>query len=690
VVDEPGHSRSAAGPDEFEVVELPSGAWPTGTDYALSIQDPDSLEHPTLRGAELGRDLLGMPLSAAGQSAVVFQLVTHDGPTALRCFTRPPGNGAVRYRMLARHLEDHSCPALVPAVWLDHAVRSGDELWPAVTMPWTPGLTLDVVIEDRLSDPEDLLNLAERWLLTCDELRSAQVAHGDLQHGNILVDDDWIIRLIDLDGVWIPSLNGHPSRETGHPSYQHPWRDSEAWGPNLDSFSAAVIHTTLIALAADPGLWRYHFGENLVLGANDLSRPGGTPAWIDLLRSPDERVRRQASILEQCAASSDPPEGSVRDLIESAPLFAAPVPLVSPASAIPQSERTSRSAFVPTTPVIDSAMDWADVGPSPSDERSVTGGSLQTAPNPGTSGLPGRGRWLGATSPSLEWTGIGALSGLTAGFVAAVAGVTSSGTLTLVAFLASCSLTLTGAAGWLSDRAARPASAFRWFAQSTSLFGLPLLAATTVAVSLIAASGVITTTPHGFTPVVVICAGTIGLTAGVVPIQWGDWRSASVQSVGGALGGALGGFAFATVTAPIAHGDSFVLIDRGPLWIGLGGGFFGLLVGMALGLGRAVLTRRAIIPQFGWRAGRAIPTGGQRVVVGTTAHSVARIEGAGVLPEHLIVERVPGQFRVDQALPVGTIWLEGRPVTEGFSLPYGETTLHIARADGPMVVYRRG
>lgn len=40
----------------------------------------------------------------------------------------------------------------------------------------------------------------------CKKLHEKSIAHGDLQHGNILVDSNGNIYLIDYDSMFVPSL----------------------------------------------------------------------------------------------------------------------------------------------------------------------------------------------------------------------------------------------------------------------------------------------------------------------------------------------------------------------------------------------------------------------------------------------------------------------------------------------------
>ena len=67
------------------------------------------------------------------------------------------------------------------------------------------------------------------WLKLASRMRQAQVTHGDLQHGNVLLvphaeENKLLLRLVDYDGILVPTLARTPSGELGLPAYQHPAR----------------------------------------------------------------------------------------------------------------------------------------------------------------------------------------------------------------------------------------------------------------------------------------------------------------------------------------------------------------------------------------------------------------------------------------------------------------------------------
>jgi len=281
--------------------------WPTALDYVDGIQSYalSGLDQQ-FGSVKIARDAMGMPATASGQTVVVFELSSNAGPLALRCYTRAPGDGGIRYRELADYMAKVRCDAVVPAIWCDSVICANNATWPAVVMPWVTGVPLNVAVEDMLDRPEELRALADAWTACMTDLATARIAHGDLQCGNVLVDKAGQIQLIDLDGVYVPTLRNPPD-EFGHPNFQHPKRTVATWGPDVDAFSAVVVGLSLRALAEDPQLWRFNSGENLIFSKEDYLTPGYTELWEHLLGSSQLQVRNLAKYLYDCCCSPSPP-----------------------------------------------------------------------------------------------------------------------------------------------------------------------------------------------------------------------------------------------------------------------------------------------------------------------------------------------------------------------------------------------
>lgn len=258
--------------------------FPSPSDYLEALQDPASaFTDPDLARATVATNALGLPQPVSGAFAVVFRLSTRRGEEAVRCFLTDVPDRAARYRALARHLDRHPVPALVPFAYLPEGIRVGDRLYPVVRMPWVEGTGLDAWVERHLDHPEALRALAERWRALLRDLEAAAFVHGDLQHGNVLVTPEGALRLVDLDAASVPALRGRAGAEVGHRNYQHPDRDEALTGPPADRFPGLVIHTALLALAERPDLWtRFATGENLLFRAEDFLDPEGSALFAEL------------------------------------------------------------------------------------------------------------------------------------------------------------------------------------------------------------------------------------------------------------------------------------------------------------------------------------------------------------------------------------------------------------------------
>jgi hypothetical protein len=161
-------------------------------------------------------------------------------------------------------------------------------------------------------------------------LRTAQVAHGDLQHGNIIVQNG-TLRLVDLDGMFVPSMSLPNSSEIGHRHYQHPLRDKFFFNNDLDNFSALVIYISLISLAERPDLWKRFHDENLVFTCHDFLSPSSSPAFAEIKKIGGEH-KRLAEILEKACKSGPSKAPALSELV--APKSKLPSWMVEPAGVV--------------------------------------------------------------------------------------------------------------------------------------------------------------------------------------------------------------------------------------------------------------------------------------------------------------------------------------------------------------------
>jgi hypothetical protein len=153
-------------------------------------------------------------------------------------------------------------------------------------MAWAEGEGLAAFTERHLGEGDTLRALAEAWRTLLADLAAASIAHGDLQHGNVLVrDDDGTVRLtlVDYDTLFVPALAGRTSAEVGHRNYQHPDRTETDFDASLDHFPGLVVYTALRALEAKPDLWaEFSTGENVLFQAGDFYDPQSSPLFTAL------------------------------------------------------------------------------------------------------------------------------------------------------------------------------------------------------------------------------------------------------------------------------------------------------------------------------------------------------------------------------------------------------------------------
>ena len=137
----------------------------------------------------------------------MFRAEVDGGDRALRFYTRDEDpDTRKRYAMLGQTLSEASLgPHVATASWLDKAITVRQQSWPMVEMQWVDGRTLDAYVNYLAGDGRaDALGvLAREWRSLIGTLQGAHFAHGDLQHGNVLIDSKTKFRLVEFDGSWI-------------------------------------------------------------------------------------------------------------------------------------------------------------------------------------------------------------------------------------------------------------------------------------------------------------------------------------------------------------------------------------------------------------------------------------------------------------------------------------------------------
>lgn len=292
--------------------------WPSARYFTEAIQCPAiCFSHPLLRATLPAVDRLGMPLVTSGQFAYVYKLksTNGDGDFAVRCFRGYLGDRDQRYRAIQEHLRTAAVSYLSEFTYATEGILVGGHRFPILFMKWIEGPTLDLYIGEMINRPDVLLHLCEEWKRLVTALHAAGIAHGDLQHGNIIVEHGHL-RLVDHDGIFVTSMAGWTASEVGHQHYQHPRRDAQHFDINLDNFSSLVIYLSLLSLAERPSLWQEHHDENLLFTKTDFIDPASSSLFAKIRELGPEH-QRLADVLAEAATGSPTDVSCLLDLVQT-------------------------------------------------------------------------------------------------------------------------------------------------------------------------------------------------------------------------------------------------------------------------------------------------------------------------------------------------------------------------------------
>lgn len=326
--------------------------FPTGAEYVDALQNTSvCFDDFDLKGAQPDFDKFGRPKPISGNFASVFALTSAAGNRfAVKCFTRETPDQERRYRAISNHLATVTHPWKVGFEYVLRGVVVAGTWYPVLKMHWVTGVSLTRWIDANLHHRVALGRLAANFAELIEQLATAEIGHGDLQHGNLMVAPDGSLRLVDYDGMYVPALADLPPAEMGHRNYQSPMRGQSEFGPDVDRFSAWVIYLALVAIAADPSIWQQLHepdGEYLLLSEDDFKNPAASIRFLMLLSSAVPEIRDLAAQVRDLATS---PTSKLKALSSaritvSSTASIPPVPFGSPAASTAQTPQGSRGAL---------------------------------------------------------------------------------------------------------------------------------------------------------------------------------------------------------------------------------------------------------------------------------------------------------------------------------------------------------
>ncbi|MBL9116994.1 MAG: hypothetical protein JNJ83_18450 [Verrucomicrobiaceae bacterium] len=283
---------------------------PQSAEYDEAIQNSRSaFIDPELRGATNDGPLfMGVPGGpvASGNFAIVYRFRTGTRRLAVKCFTREKTDQQTRYQLIHEHLAAQKLAWTIDFTFIKEGIRVKGKTYPIVKMEWIENAkTLLSHINDAVSAKQPIDSICDQFYRMTSDLRRHSIAHGDLQHANLIISDGKLL-LIDYDGMCVPKTAGLKSEEDGLPDYQHPRRHGGTLQSSMDHFSTLVIWTSLHALTIDPTLWKrwVRDDERLLFCREDFMRPDDSPLIRELLSFRDPKMSSAVEAIVKAAAAT--------------------------------------------------------------------------------------------------------------------------------------------------------------------------------------------------------------------------------------------------------------------------------------------------------------------------------------------------------------------------------------------------
>jgi hypothetical protein len=131
----------------------------------------------------------------------------------------------------------------------------------AILMPWISGYTvssfrqkiriqLDGQEPTAPLQPVVVMQIVTNLLQSLVMLEQCSCAHGDICSDNVIILDDWSVKIIDIDEMYISNLMQPATLDelgSGHDGYRFPHRFS-SWAAEADRFSTAMLIAEILTL----------------------------------------------------------------------------------------------------------------------------------------------------------------------------------------------------------------------------------------------------------------------------------------------------------------------------------------------------------------------------------------------------------------------------------------------------------
>ena len=120
-----------------------------------------------------------------------------------------------RYAVIHNQLAASRFQWATDFVFTTNGIRVEGVAYPILRMDWIDAQPLNDWLARNVGNSRSVSMLADQFDQIIADMSSAGIAHGDLQHGNLLVQSDGTLRLVDYDGMYFPQLKQLPPMSMG-------------------------------------------------------------------------------------------------------------------------------------------------------------------------------------------------------------------------------------------------------------------------------------------------------------------------------------------------------------------------------------------------------------------------------------------------------------------------------------------
>lgn len=282
--------------------------YPSRTDIVTAMRNPKvSFKANELIGGTTIQNGSRVIQYSGGYTTVFPFNRSNAQKVAVRCWIADIGDAKKRSQKISAYISALNNPYFCEFKYLENALLINGHIYPIVLMDWVEGKTLKEFINDNISDQSAIAKIRENFKKMVTYFHQQSIAHGDLQHGNILVNSDYSLTIIDYDSMYIKPLEGMPDTIKGLPGYQHPSRPKNKFiNPKLDYFSELVIYLSLLVFENQPNLWQdYYETEDLLFSKDDFININQSVLINELLNSNNQTIVELTTKLKEQLAKED-------------------------------------------------------------------------------------------------------------------------------------------------------------------------------------------------------------------------------------------------------------------------------------------------------------------------------------------------------------------------------------------------